>query len=189
MHWSIGMFLGLAVVASVALSSVIVSERASGRDAQVYAYPIAQSGGGDVVVPPANHGITLEAEGVDSADIVSVSGLGEFNEVVRQRIRNQVVSQIVPSPGPSNTDRIVLSRPLSDSMSWDAWYHQVEVGNVSLARKNGSVILYDSSNLLVARWNFVRGWPCRHNIQPIDPETLIVIETIEICHEGMERSQ
>jgi phage tail-like protein len=54
-------------------------------------------------------------------------------------------------------------------------------------RKNGSIVLMDSSSEEKARWNFVNGWPTKW-VGPSFNATAneVAVETIEIVHEGIK---
>jgi phage tail-like protein len=64
----------------------------------------------------------------------------------------------------------------------------VEDGNVSGARKNGSIIMYDQEGTPVARWNFERGWPSKCSGPSVKADgNEIVVEELTIVHEYIKR--
>ena len=56
-------------------------------------------------------------------------------------------------------------------------------------RKNGSIVLLDDSGEEKVRWNFRDGWPTKWTAPTFNATgTEVAIETLEIAHEGMERT-
>ena len=67
------------------------------------------------------------------------------------------------------------------------WYKKKIVDEQKIERKNGSIILKDTENNEVKRWNFFRAFPCRW-IGPRLETNLgseYAVERIEITHEGL----
>jgi len=65
----------------------------------------------------------------------------------------------------------------------------VEQGDIDTARRNGSIVLYDSRSKEVARWNFMNGWPSKWKGADLNAgENAVAVEEITITHEGMERA-
>jgi phage tail-like protein len=70
---------------------------------------------------------------------------------------------------------------------WD-WRKEVEQGDIDSARRNGSIVLYDSTSKEVARWNFMNGWPSKWKGADLNAgENAVAVEEITITHEGLER--
>jgi phage tail-like protein len=60
------------------------------------------------------------------------------------------------------------------------------MGN-SLRRADGTITLLDESRQPVMTWRFRRAWPCKIGGPTLDANRKeIAIETLEICHEGLE---
>ena len=56
-------------------------------------------------------------------------------------------------------------------------------------RKNGSVILCNDAGEEKIRWNFVEGWPTKWTGPSMNATGgEVAIETVEIAHEGLEKS-
>ncbi len=59
-----------------------------------------------------------------------------------------------------------------------------------IQRADGSVVLLDENRAEVMRYNFVRGWPCKYTGPGLNAaNNEIAMETLEICHEGLEIDQ
>jgi phage tail-like protein len=60
----------------------------------------------------------------------------------------------------------------------------------SISRADGSVILLNENRVEVMRWNFRRAWPCKYTGPSFNAaNNEISMETLEICHEGLEIDQ
>ena len=60
----------------------------------------------------------------------------------------------------------------------------------SITRADGSVILLDENRVEVMRWNFRRAWPCKYTGPSFNAaNNEIAMETLELCHEGLEIDQ
>ena len=53
--------------------------------------------------------------------------------------------------------------------------------------KTGKIIQLDTALKPVAKWTFVRGWPCKWELSELDAsKSELSIETLEIAHEGLK---
>ena len=68
------------------------------------------------------------------------------------------------------------------------WRKQVETGDVSGARRDGSIVMFDQTLSEVARWNFIRGWPSKVTGPSVKSDSNeIGVEELTITHEYIER--
>jgi len=88
-------------------------------------------------------------------------------------------------PGLKKFTNITLKRGLIGDLGFWNWILDGQKGNVK--RADGSVVLMDESGQQeVMRWNFVRGWPCKWTGPGMNAKNNeIAMETLEICHEGL----
>ena len=117
------------------------------------------------------------------------TGLGSENEVVEYKASGQKGEFVIHKvPGRMKWNNIVLKRGITDAMDMWKWRKLIEEGNVETARKNGSIIMYDTTAKEIARWNFVRAWPSKLTGPTANAGSNEVgIEEMEITHEGYER--
>lgn len=133
---------------------------------------------------------TLEVGGVEIGSFRKASGVTsesekiEYKEVTKD---GKVVFRQVP--GLRKYEDITLERRLDGSSNlWD-WRKKVEDGDIDGARRDGSIVVKDSQNKEVARWNFVAGWPCKWTGAELDAgSNEIATESVVIAHEGLERA-
>ena len=82
-------------------------------------------------------------------------------------------------------DRLVLRRAAVPNSELHAWWQQTVSGNVQ--RRAISVGLLDASRQEVQRWNVFESWPASYDVTDLSAlGNDVVLETIEIVHEGLE---
>jgi len=133
----------------------------------------------------------LEIDGIAEAIFREVTGLDSETEVIEHRVTgkggNLVVHKI---PGALKWSNIVLRRGITDDRKLHDWRQKIEEGQVEANRKNGAITLYAPDGSVVAKYTFVKGWPCKFTGPALDStKNEIAIEQIEIAHEGLKREQ
>jgi phage tail-like protein len=116
---------------------------------------------------------------------------------ITQRIQSGQYIQHVTMSKPKWTGELTVKRlaPLdaSSDQLW-GWFNGIRQSGMSAAqrteRKNGSVVIYDTTMTETARWNFYNGWPSKiasdgFDVTKNDP----VHETITIQYEKLERKK
>lgn len=113
-----------------------------------------------------------------------VSGLGVEIDVIEYRTGSE---DITPRklPGLKKFSNLVLKRGIiGDAAFWN-WLATAMNGQV--VRADGTVVLLDEQRQPVVTWKFRRGWPCKWTGPDLVANgKAIAIETLEICHEGLE---
>jgi phage tail-like protein len=117
------------------------------------------------------------------------TGLGSENEVVEYKASGPKGEYVVRKvPGRMKWNNITLKRGITDAMDMWKWRALVEQGNVTEARKNGSIVMYDSTNAEVARFNFTNGWPSKISTDQLSVESNDPVkETITLTVESLAR--
>jgi len=83
---------------------------------------------------------------------------------------------------------ITLKKGLTDSMDLYNWRKQVEQLGAIGARKTISLILIDEEGNDKARWNIIEAWPTKYDPSDFSAKgSEVVIESLEIVHEGVSR--
>ena len=132
------------------------------------------------------HGVfcfRVEIDGIAVAGFSEASGLEAEIIPIDYREGNEdiVVRKI---PGLKKFVNITLKRGLSNLDLWN-WIRNVGSGNPD--RRNGSIILLNAEREPLLSFRFHNGWPCKWEVSPLNAlGNEIAIETLEICHEGLE---
>ncbi len=142
----------------------------------------------------------MEVDGSVVSSLAEVSGLDlelEVAEVVQRTASGQLVHHKTLSK-PKWVGELTVKRtaPLDASADplW-TWFMAIRDKGMSAdnrggERKNGSVVIYDTTMTEVARWNFYSGWPSKISSDSMtvasnDP----VNETVTLQYEKLERKK
>ncbi|MCB0912491.1 MAG: phage tail protein [Propionibacteriaceae bacterium] len=118
------------------------------------------------------------------AGIESETEIIEFKEATEQG--RMVIRKVA---GAMKWADITLDRRLDSTKALWEWRKQVIDGDADAARRNGSIIAYDSTGAEVARWNFEAGWPSKWKGADFDAgANEVATESITITHEGLVRA-
>jgi phage tail-like protein len=120
-----------------------------------------------------------------------MSGMGSENEVVEYKASGPDGKFVIQKvPGRMKWNNITLKRGITDSVDMWKWRKMVEDGDVIKARKNGSVVMFDTTGKEVARWNFINAWPSKLTGPTANAgNNEVGIEELELTHEGYERTK
>jgi phage tail-like protein len=130
----------------------------------------------------------IEIDGISGGSFKECLGLESQTEIIEHRERGKNGEIIKKIPGALKWSNITLRRGVIETMDLYEWRQKVEEGNIKEARKNGSIVVLDTTLNEVARWNFENGWPCRYKGPDIIAgENKVALEEIEIVHEGLKR--
>ncbi len=140
----------------------------------------------------------LEIDGEVVTMLSSVSGLDiEMDVATMQQVGKDGKSSIVKTLGGRNKPpdlslvRMAATDATQDKM-W-GWFKDIESKGILLSdrtnnRKNGSIVLYDSTHAEVARFNFQNGWPSKIATDQLSVESNDPVkETITLVCERLER--
>ena len=128
----------------------------------------------------------VEIDGIAVAGFQECSGLDTAQDPVEYREGNEglTVRKLTTLVKYSN---ITLKKGITDDTSlWD-WRKNIMAGNDD--RKNGSIILLDTTGTERRRWNFREGWPTKWTGPTFNATgSEVAVETLEIAHEGIENA-
>jgi phage tail-like protein len=131
----------------------------------------------------------VEIDGIDIGAFKEASGVDSETEIIEYKEAKGAVMIIKKVPGAMKWADITLKKCIDTSLYLWEWRHQVEQGDIKGARRNGSIILYDSQNTQVGRWNFAAGWPSKWKGADLNAgENNVAVEEVTITHEGLERA-
>ncbi len=88
-------------------------------------------------------------------------------------------------PGLKKFTKITLKRGVIGDLAF--WNWVVEAMNGLVRRTDVSVVLLDENRQESMRWNMRRAWPSKYTGPGLNAaNNEIAMETLEICHEGLE---
>lgn len=141
--------------------------------------------------PLVSFNFGIEVEGIITGFFTECAGLGSESEVIEHKVVGTGGKEVVRKiPGRLKWGDVTLKRGVTTNLDFWEWRKMVEDGNVSKARKNGSIIMYDQEGEPVARWSFERGWPSKISGPSVKSDgNEIVVEEMTIVHEYIKREQ
>jgi phage tail-like protein len=142
----------------------------------------------------------LEIDGSVISNLTSVDGLSVEVEKadITQRVQSGNYIQHVTMSKPKLTGELTVKRLAPLDATGDAlwkWFNSIRdsgmsANNRSGERKDGSVVIYDTTMSEIARWNFYSAWPSKiandgFDVTKNDP----VHESVTFQYEKLERKK
>ena len=119
------------------------------------------------------------------AGFTECTGLESTTDIIEYR-EGQEIAAPRKLAGDTHYSNIVLKRGVTDSLELQKWRQTVLDGQTQ--KIDGVIELLNELQEPVARWIFLRGWPCRLSGPDLNStENDVAIEELEICHEGLKR--
>ena len=119
-----------------------------------------------------------------------IDGIGSENEVMVHTTSDATGKSFVQKyPGQLKWNNITLKRGIdSDKQLWD-WRQKVVDGKIEESRQECKIELLDWEGNTLVTYNFINAWPCRYTAPGLSASgNEVMIEEIEIAHEGMTRA-
>jgi phage tail-like protein len=123
--------------------------------------------------------------------------IGVFREVSGISSETELVDQVEGGgrpivrrvPGRIKFGTISLKRGVDADLGLWKWRQQAEQDGADAARVDGTIELLDAQGRAVTTYKFHRGWPSKYLGPDLNAASNdIPIETIEITHEGLDRT-
>jgi phage tail-like protein len=117
------------------------------------------------------------------------SGLSSEHSVVENRAQDSNGKPFIQKmPGQMKWSNITLKRGIDKEDQLWQWRKKILDGKVEEARVDGQIDVVDWEGTAVITYKFVRGWPCRYSSPALNAGgDEVLVEEIEIAHEGFER--
>lgn len=142
---------------------------------------------GERTDPYRNFRFRIEIDGIQTAAFSEATIPDTTTDPVDYREGTDPTTQRKLS-GLTKYGNITLKKGLTDSMELYDWRKSVEQTGAVGARKNISLILIDEEGNDKARWDIVEAWPTKYDPSDFSAKgNEVVIETLEIVHEGVTR--
>ena len=141
----------------------------------------------DRVDPYRNFRFRVELEGIQIAAFSDATIPDSSTDPVEYREGTDPTTQRKLS-GLTKYGNVTLKKGLTDNLDLYNWRKQVEQTGALGARKNMSLILIDEEGSDKARWNMIMAWPTKYDPSDFSAKgNEVIIETLEIVHEGVSR--
>lgn len=129
----------------------------------------------------------LEVGGVELGTFKKVTGLASETETIEFKEMTKDGKMVYRKvPGASKWEDVTLERRLDGSVALWEWRQEVTNGDIDKARRDGSIVIKDSTQTEIARWNFEAGWPSKWTGAELDAGgTDVATESVTITHEGL----
>jgi phage tail-like protein len=142
----------------------------------------------------------LEIDGSVISNLSGVDGLQlEIEKAdVTQRLAKGAYVQHVTMSKPKMTGELTVKRLCPLDATSDAlwkWFNGIRNGGMSAAnrsgeRKDGSIVIYDTTMTEIGRWNFYKAWPSKIAQDGFDvTKNEPVSETVTLQYEQLERKK
>ena len=136
--------------------------------------------------PYASYNFQLEIDGITRAGFSECSGLNAETTPIEYREGNEGLTTR-RLPGLIKYGNVTLKHGITQDLETYNWFKSVSDGAVD-RKQTMSVILLDEQRSEVVRWNLLQAWPCKYVAPDMKADgNEIAIESVEICHEGLER--
>jgi phage tail-like protein len=146
----------------------------------------------------------VSVQGIAKAGFQKVSGLKESTEVTPYREGTDAVTPR-KLPGLTEYDNVTLEHGLSKDNSFREWRDQIiklgkeDGGGEEAPRPSGvtpddfrrsvTITMFDKAGNEVKEWELREAWPASLEIGDLDAMSSdVVIETLELTHEGMKQT-
>jgi len=129
---------------------------------------------------------SVEIDGIETARFQKCEGL-EAETYVYEIEEGGYNTSTHKFYGRTRYPNLILEKGISDNNALLKWYKETMLEDRKVERKDGSVILKDTENNEVKRWNFFRAFPCRWIGPRLETNmgSDYALERIEIAHEGI----
>jgi phage tail-like protein len=127
----------------------------------------------------------LEVDGLTLASFSEASGLVAEGDPVDYREGADMVNSVRKLAGLRKYQNITLKRGYTQNKELWAWYRNIANGDDD--RRNGAVVLMDEAHRDVLRWNFRNAW-----LNKVEGPSFnatgneVAMESVELCHEGLD---
>lgn len=136
--------------------------------------------------PFAAFNFLVEIENIAKAAFSEVHGLAVEVAAIDYREGGDNRLTVRKLPGLAKYSNIVLKRGFTADLSLWKWIKSVLDGQA--VRAAVTITLLNDQRQPVVRWHVREAWPCKYEGPDLNAKgNEIAIETLEICHEGLER--
>ena len=136
----------------------------------------------------------VSIDGISRAGFSEVSGMNSTVATVEYREGDDLRNTPRKLPGLTTFGNVTFRWGSTSDIDFMDWLHSVapnnQAGPTGLQRKNITITLIDDQgNANGPQWTLINAWPVSYNIPDLSGMgNEIAIEAIEVCHEGIWRT-
>jgi len=136
--------------------------------------------------PYASFNFQLEIDGITRAGFSECTGLNAEANVIEYREGNESLTTR-KLHGLIKYGNVTLKWGVSQDPELFNWFKTVMDGDID-RKQTMSIVLLDEQRHESVRWNILNAWPSKYIVPDLKANANeIAFETIELCHEGVER--
>jgi len=139
--------------------------------------------------PFINFAFRVEIDGIEMFGFQEVSGLSNQTDIYEYQEggENQYTHKLV---GQTTFSNLVLKYGISnDSKSLYEWRKKVIDGDISDAKKGGTISLFNRKGEYEKSWTFYNAWPCKLDVEAFNAQAnSIAVATLELAIESVEEN-
>lgn len=137
--------------------------------------------------PFASFNFSLEIDGITQAGFSEVTGLNAEVNIIEYREGGDGNTPR-KQPGLFKQGNVTLKRGVIQSPEMFNWFKTGMDGDID-RKQSISIVLLDEKKQEQVRWNLANAWPSKYTGADLKANANeIAIESLEICHEGIERA-
>lgn len=140
------------------------------------------------MLPYRNFRFRLEIDGLDAGSFSEVSGFDATIDVVEYRAGDDPA--IIPTklPGLIKYGNITLKWGSSETMVLYDWLIDITEGTIE--KKTVTLTALDEEGSPAASWRCINAWPVKYTAPDFNgTSSEVAVETIELAHEGLTRTE
>lgn len=140
------------------------------------------------MLPYRNFRFRLEVDGLDAGSFSEVSGFDATFDVVEYRAGDDPVITPTKLPGLIKYGNITLKWGSSENMVLYDWLIDITEGTIE--KKTVTLTALDEEGNSAASWRCINAWPVKYTAPDFNgTSSEVAIETIELAHEGLTRTE
>jgi phage tail-like protein len=134
------------------------------------------------------HSFGLEFDSVLIRQITEVSGLKMEQDVIELKQNTTDGKYAIKKlPGRPKAGEVTVTRGLTEDNSFERWIRDSRFGQMTNARRNGSIIVFDFEGIPIKRYKLINAWPKSLEISTLKAgDTSVLTEKLAITYESME---
>ena len=139
------------------------------------------------MLPYRNFRFRLEIDGLDAGSFSEVSGFDATMDVVEYRAGDDPAITPTKLPGLIKYGNITLKWGAAETMVLYDWLIDITEGTIE--KKKVTLTALDEEGSPAASWRCINAWPVKYTAPDFNgTSSEIAIETIELAHEGLTRT-